>query len=547
MLDFQVECIGALVIYAATIVLPAGVLLWLGIQSFERQRHALASLAAEKLAATIEKRLRDAAAAVLAGRQHPAAQYLFTMENDSLVEPALHSPAPDDVPAEFAAAEEAELLVNRPDSALALYRRLALSSRWRALALSRVARCLGKLGRVEEARATWREIAAQYPDERDLSHRPFGIVAAIEAGDTAGLLEKIDSPRWKLPADQAEYYADRLGGGPNPRYSFARELRERFRRQVPLRDGEIYSDAFGLYRIFYTAEPPDRIRGFSVNQEWVNRMLRPEVEHELNLSEPKGLVLYAGAIALVVSILGFGMFLLARDISREARTNRLRSDLVGSVSHELKTPITNIRLYAETLLTRRSLDEEERFDSCRVIMRESERLTRLVDAVLTFSRLERGERMYHFENGDPAPVIARTVEDYREYVERAGFRLESSIPPAAPPARFDAAAVSQSLVNLLDNAVKYSGDRREIAVRLFTRDATVVIEVEDHGIGIPESEQSRIFERFYRVQNGHGKGGYGLGLHLVSHVMAAHGGKAELESEPGRGSRFRLVFPVAAL
>jgi two-component system phosphate regulon sensor histidine kinase PhoR len=116
-----------------------------------------------------------------------------------------------------------------------------------------------------------------------------------------------------------------------------------------------------------------------------------------------------------------------------------------------------------------------------------------------------------------------------------------------PPARFDAAAVSQALVNLLDNAVKYSGDRREIAVRLFARGATVVVEVEDHGIGIPESDQSRIFERFYRVQNGHGKGGYGLGLHLVSHVMAAHGGKAELESEPGRGSRFRLVFPVAAL
>jgi signal transduction histidine kinase len=534
----------ALLIYAATIVVPAGVLLWLGIQSFERQRHALASLAAEKLNATVESRMRDAATAVFAGKQHPAAQYFFAIDHGDVVKPVLHSPPPADTPPEFAAAEREELVLNRPEAALALYRELARAGRLRALALSRAARCLAKLGRVEEARAAWREIASQYPDERDLALRPFGIVAAIEAGDTAGLLEGINAGRWSLPADQAEYFAAKLGGRPNPLYAFAREVREHFRPQTTVRVGEIYTCPLGPHRLFYTAAADEQIRGFSVNQDWVNRVLRPEVQRDLNLGEPRGLALYGGAIGLVLAVLGAGMFLLARDVSREARTNRIRSDFVSSVSHELKTPITNIRLYAETLLAHRGLHEEERRDSYRVIMRESDRLTRLVNAVLTFSRIERGERVYHFEKADPAPVIARTVEDYREYIERAGFRLATEIPATAPQARFDVAAVSQAVVNLLDNAVKYSGETREIAVRLIAREAAVVVEVEDHGVGISKAEQSRVFERYYRAANGQGKGGYGLGLYLVRHIMDAHGGKAELESEPGRGSCFRLVLPV---
>jgi signal transduction histidine kinase len=537
----------ALTLYVLTIVLPAGVLLWLGIQSFERQRHALETLAAEKLATTIESQLRDAAQSVFAGNRHPVAQYFFSIEHGEITRPALHSPPPRMTPPEFAAAEREEFDLNRPEVALGLYQQLSRTSKLRAIALSRVARCLAKLGRTDEARAIWRELAVNYPDETDLARRPFGIVATIESGDTAGLLDRMNSGRWNLAADQAEYFADKLGGRPNPSYTFARELRDRFRPQGPVREGEVYSYTFGSYRIFYRAETGDRIGGFSINQDWVNRVLRPRAERELNVSAPNGLPLYGGAIALVLAVLGAGMFVLARDVSREAGTNRLRSDFVSSVSHELKTPITLIRLYAETLLARGSFDEEERLGSYRIILRESDRLARLVDSILTFSRIERGDRIYNFERGDPAPVVARTVEDYREYIERGGFRLESCIPAEAPPVRFDSTAVSQAVINLLDNAVKYSGDRREIAVRLFARDAAVIVEVEDHGIGIAEAEQNRIFDRFYRIGNNQGKGGYGLGLHLVRHVMHAHGGAAEVESEPGRGSRFRLILPVVTL
>jgi two-component system phosphate regulon sensor histidine kinase PhoR len=111
--------------------------------------------------------------------------------------------------------------------------------------------------------------------------------------------------------------------------------------------------------------------------------------------------------------------------------------------------------------------------------------------------------------------------------------------------RFDPAALYQAVINLLDNAVKYSGESREIAVRLDVRADSVAFEVEDRGVGVPASEQKKIFDRFYRVANGSGKGGYGLGLFMVRHIMEAHGGRAEVESEPGRGSRFRLVFPLA--
>lgn len=120
------------------------------------------------------------------------------------------------------------------------------------------------------------------------------------------------------------------------------------------------------------------------------------------------------------------------------------------------------------------------------------------------------------------------------------------MPEAAPPVSFDPVAVSQALVNLLDNAAKYSGFAREIAVRLDGHGDQVSIEVEDHGIGIPPGEQGKIFDRFYRAGSGTGKGGYGLGLFMVKHIMTVHGGRVDVDSEQGRGSRFRLIFPTTA-
>jgi signal transduction histidine kinase len=412
-----------------------------------------------------------------------------------------------------------------------------------------IARCLTKLGRLDEARAAWRNLAASYPNETDLSHRPFGIVAAMEAGDIAGLYEKIASGQWGLPADQAEFFLDKLDSKRTSPYleqfRFARELEDNFQPPGALKEGEIYPYAFGNHRIFYRSDGPDRIYGFAVNAAWIDSKLRPQLEEELGITHTarQDQLVYGGAIGLVLIILSAGVVLLLRDISREARANRLRAELVSSVSHELKTPITLIHLYGETLLRHRGFREEERSDFYRIIVRESGRLGRLVDQVLTFSRVEQGVQSYKFEDGDMTPVITQLVNDYREFLERTGFSIEQFLPESAPPVRFDAAAVSQALINLLDNAAKYSGAAKEIVVRLNAQNGSVTLEVEDHGMGISAAERERIFDRFYRVSN-ESKGGYGIGLFLVRHIMDAHGGQVEVDSEPGRGSRFRLVFPI---
>jgi signal transduction histidine kinase len=541
----------AILIYIGTIALPACVLLGLGIHSFQLQRANLATLTAEKLEAEINAESLAAAKIVLAGGIHPIAKYLFTIDHGVVVHPALHSPLPQPVPTEFLEADRQELIENRFDLALESYRKLFVSRQNESLALAGIARCLQEMGRADESRNEWRRLATSFPEDRDASYRPYGITAAIAAGDTAGLYEKIASGRWDLDAEQAEHFLKQLDPGRAlppymDQFTFARDLDGQFRRQGEMRENEVQSYNFGKHQVFYHTDGAGRISGFAVNANWIDHTLRPRIEEKLGIKEAarRDLFVYGGAGVLVCGILSAGVLLLLGHMSREARTNRLRSEFVSSVSHELKTPITLVRLYSETLLRHAGLREAERTDFYRIIMRESERLGRLVNQILAFSRVERGDQTYKFEEGDLAPALSGIVEDYREFLERSGFSVKRVLPDSTPLVRFDPAALSQAVINLLDNAVKYSGESRDIAVRLDVRDGDVAFEVEDHGVGIAVSEQQKIFDRFYRVQNGSGKGGYGLGLFMVRHIMDAHGGRAEVESEPGRGSRFRLIFPV---
>jgi signal transduction histidine kinase len=539
----------AIILYIGTIVVPACVLLWLGIQSFQRQRQVVETLTAEKLAADLDARTRNAAEAALADHNHPAGRFYFEIENGKVIRPAISASLPESLPSEFVEADRQES--ERPDVALVSYQRILSSGERRSLALAGIARCLSRIpGREQESRATWRKLAADFPDDRDLSHRPYGIVAAMNAGDTEGLFDRIASGRWELDKGQARYFLtqlDPLRSSPYlEQFTFAEALDEHFKAPGTLGENEIYPFTFPGYRIFYRSDGPDRIAGLAVNEDWVGQTLRPQLEGELKIGDTtkQSLYIYGGATALVLVILSSGILLLLRDMSRESRTNRLRSDFVSSVSHELKTPITLVRLYSETLLRHEGLGNQERGEFYRIIMRESERLGRLVSQILTFSRVERGDQIYKLEAGDLVPAIAGIVDDYHEFLEHAGFSIERVLPDSVPPVRFDSAALSQAVINLLDNAAKYSGDSRNIAVRLNVEDRNVALEVEDQGVGIPKSEQEKIFERFYRIANGSGKGGYGLGLFMVRHIMQAHGGRAEVDSEPGRGSRFRLVFPV---
>ena len=253
-----------------------------------------------------------------------------------------------------------------------------------------------------------------------------------------------------------------------------------------------------------------------------------------------------GSIALFVCALTVGVFLFVRTF-RDLQMRQMREEFMNAVSHDLKTPLTLMQLYGETLLYHQDLSEEDRKTYSQIIVRQSKRLTNLIDQVLDLSRIEKAHKLYCLQEGDLAPVVVQTVEDYVQHLRQEGFSVETDIAQAVPHVRFDGNAVSQAVMNLLDNARKYSRDSKSIAVRLWSKDGQVIFEVEDHGIGIPKELQKKVFQPYYRVDPSNGspmRRGHGLGLFLVWHTMQAHGGKIEVKSGTERGSRFRLVFPV---
>jgi two-component system phosphate regulon sensor histidine kinase PhoR len=172
-------------------------------------------------------------------------------------------------------------------------------------------------------------------------------------------------------------------------------------------------------------------------------------------------------------------------------------------------------------------------------------MSRLIDNVLDFSKMEQGRSHHELLEGDLTATVSQTVADYAEYLEWRGFAVKTSIWPNLPPVRFNVEQVSQMVLNLLDNARKYSGQSRLIRVNLWAQGDEVVVEVQDHGLGIPAQDKEKIFQPFYRIARGGEKGGCGLGLYLVDEVMKEHGGRVEVESEVDKGSRFRLFFPVS--
>jgi signal transduction histidine kinase len=224
----------------------------------------------------------------------------------------------------------------------------------------------------------------------------------------------------------------------------------------------------------------------------------------------------------------------------------LKTDFVANVSHELKTPLSLIRLFGETLLLDRLRDPAKAREYYEIIVRESERLTHLVNNVLDFASIEAGQKQFNFRPTNLSQLVADTLEAYRLQLEERGFRVQVDTPPDLPPVLADPDAVGQALLNLLDNAVKYASEEKQIVVRVERAGEEARIAVTDRGIGISPREARRVFETFYRAPAARRMGtrGSGLGLSLVRHILQAHGGNVELKSAPGKGSTFTLVFPL---
>lgn len=250
--------------------------------------------------------------------------------------------------------------------------------------------------------------------------------------------------------------------------------------------------------------------------------------------------------ALLGLVLLGGLLTALRAASRTLRLSQMKSEFVSNVSHELRTPLASIRVFGEFLRLGRADTAERVREYGEYIETESRRLTQLINNILDFSRIESGRKTYRFEAIDLTRVVEATLRGFEVRLKHDGFRVHLETPGGPlPPVRADAEAIAQAFHNLLDNAVKYSGDARDIRVGLGREGDEVVLSVADSGIGIEPEEQGRIFERFHRVPTGlvHDVKGSGLGLAIVLHIVRAHAGRVIVDSAPGKGSVFSIHLP----
>jgi signal transduction histidine kinase len=251
-------------------------------------------------------------------------------------------------------------------------------------------------------------------------------------------------------------------------------------------------------------------------------------------------------ILALLTIVFFGSGLIIRTIVQEVNLLNLKSEFIASVSHEFKTPLTAMGAILERLLSNEIKDPKKVQEYYRTLNHDSERLKRLVKNVLDFTKIEDGKREYRLMATDIAWLVRQAVDNFEKENELAGFRVETRIDESIPPVSADEDALRQALHNILDNAAKFSRREKNIDVAVTRRQDRVEIAVEDRGIGIPENEQKKVFEKFYRGKQASSVSptGTGLGLTLVKHIMDAHGGDVVIRSQPGNGTRVVLILPL---
>lgn len=254
--------------------------------------------------------------------------------------------------------------------------------------------------------------------------------------------------------------------------------------------------------------------------------------------------LMVGGLALLALLVVAATYLIGRAVSRELAAARLQSDFVSAVSHEFRTPLTSMRQFTEMLVEDESLTPEKRRAYYDAQERATRRLSRLVESLLDFGRMEAGARPYRPERLDAGRLVRDTVDEFKQETGPADLALECVVPDQGPAVMVDREALAQALWNLLDNAVKYSGENAVVRVEVGAGNE-VAIKVKDEGAGILPSERKRILRKFVRGSSAAAFGvkGTGIGLAMVKHIVDAHGGRLVVESEPGRGSTFTILLP----
>ncbi len=250
-------------------------------------------------------------------------------------------------------------------------------------------------------------------------------------------------------------------------------------------------------------------------------------------------------IAIVI-ILAFGLFFTLQTVNNELNLSKMKSQFMSTVSHEFKSPLTSIRQMSEMLVQGRVPTSERQLKYHTTILKQSERLSHLIDNILDFSKMEEGQKLFHFELQDIVPVVKNIVESFQNHTSEQGFKISFSVPETVPDIVFDREAMEQVIHNLLDNACKYSGDSREIDVKIVAEGNRVIISVRDFGTGIRREDHDKIFSRFYRAgeELTQTVKGSGIGLTIVKQLVEAHNGEILVDSEIGKGSAFIVALPL---
>jgi signal transduction histidine kinase len=243
-----------------------------------------------------------------------------------------------------------------------------------------------------------------------------------------------------------------------------------------------------------------------------------------------------------------GFYLMQRALTSERHLNEKKSDFVASVSHELRAPVASMRLMLENLDSGAVKTEESRREYLRLLGGECRRLSALIENVLDFARIEHERKIYQLAEADIPALIQDAIQLLQPRATQRRQTIHAEVLPIEPIPQIDALAVQQALINLIDNAIKFSPENTAIAVKVGPRDGqTWQLSVADQGPGIPKHEHARIFERFYRIGSELRREtqGSGIGLSIVKHTVDAHGGGIEIDSSPGTGAKFILIFPFS--
>ncbi|MCM8831677.1 MAG: cell wall metabolism sensor histidine kinase WalK [Candidatus Omnitrophica bacterium] len=322
---------------------------------------------------------------------------------------------------------------------------------------------------------------------------------------------------------------------------------------VTNKDGEILIMNPSLRKLFLIDFSPEGknflevIRNATI-QDIIDKTLKEEknlISKEVTFYSPEEKIFKVNCAPIIRDNLVEGAILVFHDITELRRLERIRQDFVANVSHELRTPLTSIKGYAETLLEGAIFDKKNAKDFVEIIYNDADRLAKLIDDLLDLSKIESGRLEMVFLPIDILEVIEKVVKILEPQAKKKSILINLNIPPDLPKVLADQNRISQVILNLLDNAIKYTPNEGKISIFANPKDNFVQVDVIDTGIGIPKEALPHIFERFYRVDKARSRelGGTGLGLSIVKHIILNHGGNVWVESELGRGSTFSFTLP----